>query len=207
MQATDHELLDRWRAGDEAAGQQLLARHFDSIYRFFDSKCERDADELVQATFLACLRAKQQFRAESSFRTYLFTIARNTLYRHLRMNRRDGERLDFEHSSIAELVPTPASRIDRNADYGRLLAGLRRLPVAHQALLELHYWEGLGIDELATIFEAPEVTIRSRLHRARKTLRELMEGDPAVGPGLVETLDDLDAWARSVQRAARPREE
>ena len=44
----DIVLLDRWRAGDEEAGQALFARHFDSIYGFFETKCESDADELTQ---------------------------------------------------------------------------------------------------------------------------------------------------------------
>src|SRR5882672_4572379 len=111
---TDIALLEQWRNGDAQAGEVLFQRHFDSIYGFFETKCEADADELVQATFLACLRAREQFRAESSFRTYLFTIARHELFRVLRNRQRDGARLDFELSSIAELITTPGARIARN---------------------------------------------------------------------------------------------
>lgn len=202
--ADDHELLDRWRSGDAEAGQQLFERHFDSIYGFFETKCENEADELVQATFLACVRAKEQFRKESSFRTYLFTIARHELYRTLRGRRRDGERLDFELSSIAELVSTPGTRIARNQEHRHLLEALRVLPVEQQALLELHYWEEMDIAQLAEIFEAPAVTIRTRLHRARKALRERMEG--MAPPQVLETLDSMDAWARGVvfENAKKP---
>ena len=196
MDVADHELLDRWRAGDAAAGQQLFERHFDSIYGFFETKCETEADELVQATFLACLRAKEQFRKESSFRTYLFTIARNELYRSLRGKRRDGERLDFEASSIADLVSTPGTRMARNQEHKQLIEALRRLPVEQQTLLELHYWEDMEIAQLAEVFEAPAVTIRTRLHRARKALRELMEG---MAPAQVlETLESMDVWAKGI---------
>ena len=80
----DKALLEAWRTGDAEAGQSLFERHFDSVYGFFETKCAPDADELVQATFLAILRAKDQFRGDSSFRTYLFTIARHELYRVLR---------------------------------------------------------------------------------------------------------------------------
>jgi RNA polymerase sigma factor (sigma-70 family) len=190
----DHELLDRWRAGDAASGQLLFERHFDSIYGFFETKCEAEADELVQATFLACVRAKTQFRKESSFRTYLFTIARHELYRVLRGKRRDGERLDFEYSSIAELVSTPGTRIARNQEHRQLVEALRQLPVEQQALLELHYWEDMDIAQLAEVFESPAVTIRTRLHRARKALREKMEG---MAPAQVlETLESMDMWAK-----------
>ena len=136
----DYELLDRWRGGDKDAGQELFGRHFDSVYRFFASKCDAEVDELVQATFLACVRARDQFRKESSFRTYLFTIARHELYRALRERRRDGERLDFSSTSIAELASTPGTRLVRNEDHRRLVAALRTLPIEQQTLLELHYW-------------------------------------------------------------------
>jgi RNA polymerase sigma-70 factor (ECF subfamily) len=196
VDVADHELLDRWRAGDAGAGQQLFERHFDSIYGFFETKCEHEADELVQATFLACLRAKAQFRKEASFRTYLFTIARHELYRVLRGKRRDGERLDFEMSSIAELVSTPGTRMARNQEHRQLIEALRRLPVEQQALLELHYWEDMDIAQLAEVFESPAVTIRTRLHRARKALRELMEG---MAPSQVlETLESMDQWAKGI---------
>ena len=72
----DSELIAAWRCGDAAAGQALFARHFDGLYRFFRTKCGDDADELVQATLLACVSARAQFRGEASFRTYLFAIAR-----------------------------------------------------------------------------------------------------------------------------------
>jgi RNA polymerase sigma factor (sigma-70 family) len=192
----DHELLDRWRAGDASAGQDLFERHFDSIYGFFETKCAAEADELVQATFLACLRAKSQFRKESSFRTYLFTIARNELYRVLRGKQRDGERLDFALSSIADLISTPGTKLARNQEHKHLLDALQRLPVEQQALLELHYWEEMEIGQLAEVFEAPAVTIRTRLHRARKALRDLMEGSAPAQ--VLETLESMDMWAKGI---------
>ena len=190
----DITLYDRWCAGDAAAGHQLFERHFDSIYRFFETKFDSEADELVQATFLACVRARDQFRKQSSFRTYLFTIARHELYRVLRTRRRDLERIDFEASSIAQLVTTPNTKIARNRDQQRLLEALRTLPVEQQTLLELHYWEGLDANELAETFEVENATIRTRLHRARKALRDKIEG--SVEPGLLESLETMDAWAR-----------
>jgi RNA polymerase sigma factor (sigma-70 family) len=195
---TDLALLDRWRSGDADAGQALFQRHFDSIYGFFETKCEADADELVQSTFLACLRARDQFRKESSFRTYLFTIARHELYRVLRGRQRDGARLDFALSSIAELVSTPGTRLARGQEHRQLVEALRALPVEQQTLLELHYWEDMDIAALAEVFEMPQPTIRTRLHRARKALRERMA--EKAPPRVLETLESMDAWARGLAR-------
>jgi RNA polymerase sigma-70 factor (ECF subfamily) len=198
---TDMELLQSWRDGDNAAGQTLFARHFRRVYRFFETKCGPEADELVQSTFLACVRAKDRFRGESSFATYLFTIARHELYRVLGERRRDLGRIDFEVSSIAELAPTPRTRIAAHEDRIRLLDALRDLPVEQQVILELHYWEGVDIAALAEIFESPAVTIRSRLHRARTALRERMLKDPGLPREVSDSLESLDAWARGLAQS------
>src|SRR5688572_6802390 len=84
----DLELFENWRAGDRQAGQELFVRHFQGVYRFFKHKIDRrleiTADDLAQQTFFQCIRARDQFRHTSSFRTYLFAIARNELYQYLR---------------------------------------------------------------------------------------------------------------------------
>jgi RNA polymerase sigma factor (sigma-70 family) len=174
---TDVELLDKWCAGDKQAGQALLVRHFDTLVRFFDAKVEHEADDLVQRTMLACVASKDRFRRESSFRTYLFTIARHELFRYLRGKRRDGERLDFSVTSIAEILTTPASRMIRDADRQRIRDALCQLPVDDQDLVELFYWHDMQIEELSQVFDLTPVTTRVRLHRARKKLGELLGED------------------------------
>ncbi|HEU0029368.1 MAG TPA: sigma-70 family RNA polymerase sigma factor [Kofleriaceae bacterium] len=198
MSESDAVLLERWRGGEAQAGEQLFERHFDSIYSFFETKCPADADELVQATFLACVNARDQFRHQSTFRTYLFTIARHQLYRLLRTRQRKDAKLDFDVSSIAQLVSTPGTKLARNQEHQRLVEALRGLPVEQQTLLELHYWEDMGIAELAEVFEAQDATIRTRLHRARKALRERMEG--LAPPESLRDLETMDQWARHIGR-------
>lgn len=182
----DLTLLDQWRAGDAKAGQALFRRHFDSVYGFFENKVSTGAEDLTQSTFLACLQARDQFRSDSSFRTYLFTIARHQLYRQLSARKRDQEKLDFEMSSIADLVTTPGTKLARNEEHRHLIEALQQLPVEQQVLLELHYWQGLEIPQLAEVFEAQDGTIRVRLHRARKALEERIQRTTPV-----------DDWMRS----------
>jgi RNA polymerase sigma-70 factor (ECF subfamily) len=188
-------LYDQWRDGDNSAGQQLLQRHFDSIYRFFETKCEAEADELTQATFTACVRSKEQFRKQSSFRTYLFMIARHELYRLLRQRSRLAEKIDFDATSVAEIVTTPGSRLARQEEHRRLLAVLQDLPVEQQTLLELHYWEDMDIAQLAEVFDIAEGAVRTRLTRARKALKERLETRGAP-PKALETLETMDEWIR-----------
>jgi RNA polymerase sigma-70 factor (ECF subfamily) len=131
-------------------------------------------------------------------------IARHELHRHLRQRRRDGDRLDFATISIADLQTTPGTRLARNEDHRRLLEALRGLPLEQQTLLELHYWEEMEISELAEVFAAPAATIRTRLHRARRALRDRMESAAAAPPGALATLEGLDTWAREVGLEGRP---
>jgi RNA polymerase sigma factor (sigma-70 family) len=173
---SDFALLDAWRAGDRAAGQELLGRHFATLCGFFESKC-KDAEDLVQRTMLACIAAKHAFRKQASFRTYLFTVARRELWHYLRSKQREGKRFDFATISIAEIITTPGSRLARQADRARVIDALRGLPVEQQTLLELHYWQELGIDELSEIFEIDPGATRVRLFRARRRLRELLALD------------------------------
>lgn len=189
---SDGQLLEQWRAGEAAAGQALFERHFASLYRFFQNKCDGDSDELVQATLLACLNAKEQFRGESSFRTYLFSIARHKLYRYLR-DRKRNPNLDMSITSVAEVVTTLRSVMVRDQAHRALLDALRELTVEQQTLLELHYWEELDTVELSRVFEVPAATVRSWLFRARGKLRELLAANAP------QTLDDLDGLARAAR--------
>ena len=191
----DRELLERWRAGDQAAGRDLFARFFDPLFRFFANKCN-EPDELVQATFFALVKARDQFAGRSSFRTYLFTIARNELYRWLRTFKRERG-FDPELSSIAEVATTAGSRLARNEEHRRLCAALRTLPVESQTLLELHYWEGLDATALAEVFDAQVATIRQRLSRARLALKDALAAS-AGAPLPLATVEDMDPWAKSL---------
>jgi RNA polymerase sigma-70 factor (ECF subfamily) len=168
----DLELLEKWRGGDAAAGEALFARFFDSLAGFFATKVGADADDLVQRTLLQCVRARDQFQAKSTFRTYLFCVARNELYQFLRSRHRDDNRLDFGTTSVAQIITTPGTQLARDAERRRVVEMLRTLPVEQQTLLELHYWEDLDMAALAEVFETTAGAIRVRLHRARKALRD-----------------------------------
>lgn len=195
----DLDLLQRWQAGDRDAGNDLLQRHFSSVCRFFRNKIAGDIDELVQKTFLGCVRGRDAFRQQSSFRSYLFTIARNELYGYLRTLKRDREKLDFGVTSLVDLGTTPTSRIARDQRKAQLLRALRTLPVETQVMLELFYWEDMSAAELADVFAVPAATMRTRLFRARKVLRQQME-DMADEPlSAIASVENLDAWARSLQ--------
>jgi len=190
----DVALLERWRGGDSDAGQDLFRRHFAGIYKFFEHKLPNEAEDLAQRTFAACVAGRETFRGRSSFRTYLFAIARNQLYMHLRSLPK-REHVDFEATSIADIATSLGSRLGRAQQIEQLRTVLLELPAEQQLLLELHYWHELDAPALAEVFEVPPGTIRVRLLRARKALRDRMAPDVlsgTTGDGLADSIARAD---------------
>lgn len=175
----DETLFRAWTAGDRTSGATLIERYYDAIVRFFRTKVGPDADEaadLVQRTFLAVSTAGARFQGSSSFRAFLYGIARNVFLEHLRGLAKDrlGEP-DFAVSSIADARTGLATRAARAEERRLLTECLQQLPVELQMAVELHYWEDVPVAELAEIQAVPAGTIKSRLHRARTLLREALE--------------------------------
>ena len=195
----DLALLDAWRDGDEDAGSALLRRQFDALYRFFRSKVPEDAvGELIQQTLFTCVEKREQFRGDAQFSTYVFAIARRAAIAFYRGRQREAA-IDPGATSIEDLARSPSGVLMEREQDRLLLRGLRRIPIDHQILLELHYWERLPGPELAEILEVPEGTVRTRLRRAKELLREAIEqvaDDRALAKS---TVDDLAAWAESLR--------
>ncbi|HEY0479472.1 MAG TPA: sigma-70 family RNA polymerase sigma factor [Kofleriaceae bacterium] len=196
MADEDLELLDRWIAGDASAGNQLFKRNFALVYRFFETKTEGEIEDLVQETFLACLKSRATFQRQSTFRTYLLAIARHTLFHYWRKRRPASTILDFEEISVASLSTSVGSKIAAEQERAALLAALREMPLDQQLLIELYYWEDLDRDALAAVFDVEPATIGTRLFRARQQLREHVTRSPM----LLSSGADIDGWIRS-QRA------
>mgnify|MGYP001366031676 CR=1 FL=1 len=190
---TDLELLAAWRDDDASAGGELFRRYFDPLFRFFVNKVPDDAEDLIQNTLMACVRYGDKVGQASSFRAYLFTMARNELYRFLRSKKPHGE-IDFGVSSLVDLAPSPSTVLGSAERERQLLGALRSLPVDAQLILELHYWEDLSTAELAEILEMPQGTAKSRIRRAKQLLQTALRR----GTDPTET-DALERWVRSMR--------
>lgn len=198
---TDTELLDAWCRKDQQAGNALFERHFRSLYGFFRNKVADGVDDLVQQTFLACVRGRDGFRRDSSFRTYMFAAAKRILYRELERRRNVKARIDFEVSSVHDLSPGVSTAFARHSEQRLLLDALRKLPLEYQVAMELYYFEGFRGAEIAEVLEVPEGTIRSRLDRGLKQLRSYAD-ELAPTPELRQsTFDRFEHWAQSLRRA------
>lgn len=198
----DLELLRAWSEGDQAAGNQLVRRHFDSVARFFQSKVDAPATvaDLIQRTFLGCVRARERADAITSFRAYALGVARRQLLEHFRQHHREAKRLELLETSVHELGESPSQVAALREEQKFLLAALQRLPLEIQMAVELHYWEQLPEREIAEVLEIPQGTVKSRLSRGRELLRKHV-GDVVATPQQLEsTMQGLETWARSLRR-------
>ncbi|NVB39423.1 sigma-70 family RNA polymerase sigma factor [Pseudenhygromyxa sp. WMMC2535] len=196
---TDAALLQAWSAGDKLAGEQLFERHFEAVARFFRNKLSADAshEDLIQQTFLGCVEARDRFRGEASFRSFLFAIAHRQLAKHWRSRSRN--RVDLQTMSVHDLEPSPSAVLARGQDQRLLLMALRRIPLDHQVALELHYWESMTAAQIGEVLGIPLGTAKTRLRRAKQLLGVELDALHRGEVSAQTSSMQLDSWARELR--------
>ena len=171
----DLELARRAAGGDRDAFGTLVARHQASVFRLarLMARTREEAEDVLQQTFLSAWQGAGGFRGESSVRTWLLTIARNSAL--TRRTRAAREPID----------PTPIDELGIRAGWGgpnpeqlalaaeqrdRLAASLATLATDEREILTLRDLEGLPGDEVAVMLGLSVAAMKSRLHRARMAL-------------------------------------
>lgn len=201
---TDADLLQAWADGNKSAGEELFERHFEAIARFFRNKLPADSqhEDLIQQTFLGCVEARDRFRGDASFRSFLFAIAHNQLGKHWRSRSRD--RLDFQTISAFDIDASPSAVIARDQDHRKLLLALRRIPLDSQVALELHYWEAMTAAEIGEVLGMPLGTAKTRIRRAKQLLEAELHALDLTGSSSNLTGSGLDTWARRIRKLVDP---
>ncbi|MCA9707185.1 MAG: sigma-70 family RNA polymerase sigma factor [Myxococcales bacterium] len=195
----DRDLLEAWQGGDKAAGEALFERYYGVLVRFFANKIDGDPLDIIHETFLGCIGGLP--RLQQSFRSYLFGIAYNQLKKHYERRRMDAERFDPATQSVADLSPGPGTMLAKGVEQRLLLDALRRIPMQHQVVLELFYWEELTSAEIGEALELPDGTVRTRLRRARVLLEQALR-DAAADPRVLEsTRSNLEGWVAKIRAA------
>lgn len=194
----DFELLDAWGQGDAAAGDALIRRHYASILRFFDLRVPAQADDLTQKTFLTCTTAVRNLRERTSFRAFLFGIARNQLLHHLRSRSRAAPTMDFDDLQNADPAATPSRVVAMYEEQRLLLRAMQALPVDAQMLLQMFYWESMSNREIAEALAVPISTVTTRVSRARQALQKTIAEIPGLERHRSALLDGLDSWVTSI---------
>jgi RNA polymerase sigma factor (sigma-70 family) len=189
----DLELLARWRDGDNRAADELLRRHFAGVRAYFLQRVASEHEDLIQETFSRLVAAKDRLRADSSFKGYLFGIARNVFLTHITLRHRlEVDPLDH---SIADITGRRhSSLLAEREEHRLLLDALRMLPLRYQELLELYYWQAMTAAQIGASFGIVESTVRSRLATAKNRLRLEYLALSGAPHECEITSDDVERW-------------
>jgi RNA polymerase sigma-70 factor (ECF subfamily) len=188
VSADDQPLIAECLQGNTAAFGELVRRYqerlYHSVYRLVDNA--EDAQDVVQEAFLSAYQSLDGFKGDSLFFTWLYRIAVNTaisLKRKqrvtLRMETRNGDHLIEPLDTSDESRPSHA--LEQAEQVYRVREALGRLSAEHRTVLVMKDMEGQKYETMAEILQVPIGTIRSRLHRARLELREVLEKNEQAG--------------------------
>ncbi|MEM6991103.1 MAG: sigma-70 family RNA polymerase sigma factor [Myxococcota bacterium] len=197
--------LRAWKAGDEAAAEALIDEHYPVLARFFRNKValEGDVADLVHQTMLALVEALDRVDPSRPFRPFLYGIAKNCLWSHLRkQSKRAREAVDFEATCVRDLpLATPSSVVMKRREANALLVALRSIPIADQVMLELKFFEGLTDREIAEITGRQRGSIHRHMTRGLERLRKRV-ADELRRPSAEAPVDIsvIEAWAAAVRK-------
>ena len=186
----DEEIVVLARTRNPEYFGDLVVRHQDKIFRFVRSIVfdEATAEDLAQQTFERAFVALNVFNPKKSFKTWLFTIAKNQALSHLRAQKlRRTASLDAPLSTDEPdltlgdtlVAPTqaPSDDLDRRDQATRVRAALKKIKPAYRAILALFYVEDLSYEEIARTLNLRLNTVRTNLRRAKMQLAKVLKNE------------------------------
>jgi RNA polymerase sigma-70 factor (ECF subfamily) len=173
--AIDAALIERWNRGDQRAAAEIVARHAPALARFAASSGEREEiDELVQDTFVRAFNSLGTFRADSSLRTWLFTILRRLVLDRRRAERRQRNKVELEEGHAVQAYDALDALVaDETAE--RVKKAIERLSPLQREVFMLRVTEGMPYGELAKLVGSTEGACRVHYHNAMRAVKEYLD--------------------------------
>ncbi len=173
----DAQLIARWHAGDQRAATELVERHAQALARFATTHGVRDAvDELVQDTFVRAFNSLDSFRADSSLRTWLFTILKRLVLDRQRAERRARQQVELDEGhAVQEFDALDGMVADESML--RVQQAVDRLTPLQREVFMLRVSEGLPYTEIAKVVGSTEGACRVHYHNAMRAVKEYVSDD------------------------------
>lgn len=177
---TDEWLVRRCsESDDEGAFAELVRRYSNPVFRLAVSilgqEFAPEAEDVAQDVMLRVHHALRTFRGEAKFASWIYRIAFNHA---LNVKARARYRAPHVSDEVLTTEPSddrgPDDRLEADRRQKALLASVHELPEVYQSALRLHYWLGASMSEIAALLDAPENTVKSYLHRARRLLQAML---------------------------------
>ena len=186
MEKSDTELVVESIEGDASAFESLIGRYLGPIYNFVYrlSGDSHEAHDLAQDTFVKVWKYLKKFDTRRNFKTWIFTIARNTAFDSLRKKKAlSFSQMDSSdstaHASFEEKIPDNEilqdELFERQENVARVEEALSKLSAEHRAVIVFHNTEGLTFEEISHILKRPMNTVKSQYRRALIALKKHIE--------------------------------
>ena len=177
---TDTELISKILQGEQSFFAQLVERYqnyvFTLVLRFTDSR--EDAEEISQDIFVKAYRSLADFRGESKFSTWLYTIVRTSCITFLRKKKLDITSIDNERTFLQlenRESGFTANSIEQKSRHAMVNEAIRLLSPDDAQLITLFYKGEQSLEEIGKVMGLEANTVKVKLHRARHRLKEKME--------------------------------
>lgn len=182
MQANEEVWLNRAKNGDPAAFGELVEAYQDAVFNL----CFRmlgdpyEAEDAAQEAFIRAYKAMDRYDSSRPFSTWLLSIAAHHSIDRIRRRKFTQVSMDaMPYQFIADPSPGPEASLSATEQQERVQALLDNLSPTDRAAVVMFYWYELSYDEIAEALDLTNSAVKSRLHRARRTLAESWEDENA----------------------------
>ena len=182
MEKQEQQWVEAARQGDQSAFEQLVHLYEKRVLALTTRMCKNpaDAEEAAQEAFLSAWQGLPFFRGDASFSTWLYRLASNAcvdlLRREGRRQSAAGPSLNDEEGQleVPDTAPSPQEQAERSELRQQIEAGLQALTPDHRQVLLLREMHQLSYDEIAQTLDVDVGTVKSRINRGRKQLRNFL---------------------------------
>jgi RNA polymerase sigma factor (sigma-70 family) len=169
--------------------EELFTAHFAAIYRFAAGRVGQDAAvDIAAETFAQALRSVNRLDPARDARAWLFGIANNVIRHHRRAEQRRMRAYAAVAGQPDRRPNANGNAADQSTQRARLVEALVGLDVGDRETLLLLAWADLSYDEIAIALNVPLGTVRSRIHRARRVIRESLGSNDVVASAELATV-------------------
>ncbi len=183
--AEDQRIIARCKQGDRSAFNELMQRYEKKVYNYAYRLCSSydEANDIAAEAFIRVYNSLANFRGDSSFITWLFRIVTNVYLderkrKRIRPQHSLEELVELEETSVHRQVedsgPTPAEHAETRERSEILQRAIDSLPDYQRMMIVLYHTEGRSYEEIAEMLDLPIGTVKSRLNRARLSLRDIL---------------------------------
>jgi RNA polymerase sigma-70 factor, ECF subfamily len=180
------KLVDRCKAGERGAFDDLIRKYEKKVYNFAFRLCGHydEANDVASETFVRVYNALPNFRGDSRFITWLFRIVTNVYLDEKKRQRARPQQsleeiIELEETTVQRQIEdpslTPQQTVELRERYDLLQAAINSLPDYQRMMIVMYHTENRSYEEIAEVLDLPIGTVKSRLNRARLSLREKLE--------------------------------